>query len=586
MSHTKVPDVENIAKTGRVTAVCQEWTVREDSALAYRLQNQEFDQHLSGNRQRNALIREDFPKAKDEQIREQRMAEQAAAIYQQMLSEQEEIDNRIAKELADKMEQDERRKRKVIELRDQEIARQLLEKERQKVDTLHQVPMTGYLLSDQSPVPDLSPQKPVQPFQSSRPEMYPGPHLSPIRPTTYNANLPPRRQAPPMPLPLINPPLQELQVRNKLQEPVFKSNNFNKISSAEVYNEPYMPTVQNITDQMNRIDVVDVGLPIDELTERQIQEERDAELARKLQEQEGSLEDSILNRDRMLAIEAQDKELAKMLQERERAKAKRARERAKQKALAKKQQLQQPIDRPNDQLMPDDSYAFPADVLPSHAGSVPRAVAAHPDLYAVPNAEEDISYSLPADVLPQNGKSYSPNKGDSHNSEGKDLISLSSGSCNPSLERGSAASRPTHLDLRSPLNRINKPRLPDPDVCELPSPSASVATSGGGISPVTPSPGGHHNIAMAIDPTYTRRGGGYSRGTTSSIASAVSDSSGTITTSTTGSSPGMVLPSPDICDLDDENPAPPYMPIQGQRRTASLEKKQKKKSKEGGCKQQ
>nr|CAI5846971.1 unnamed protein product [Callosobruchus analis] len=84
---------------------------------------------------------------------------------------------------------------------------------------------------------------------------------------------------------------------------------------------------------------------------------------------------------------------------------------------------------------------------------------------------------------------------------------------------------------------------------------------------------------MAIDPTYTRRGGGYPRGTASSITSAVSDSSGTITTS-------MVLPSPDICNLDDENPAPPYMPIQGQRRTASLEKKQKKKHKEGGCKQQ
>ncbi|CAH1954901.1 unnamed protein product [Acanthoscelides obtectus] len=458
MSHTKVPDVENVAKTGRVTAVCQEWTVREDSALAYRLQNQEFDQHLSGNRQRNALIREDFPKAKDEQIREQRMAEQAAAIYQQMLAEQEEIDNRIAKELADKMEQEERRKRKAVELRDQEIARQLIEKERQRVEKLHQ--MTGFSHSDQGLVPDLSPQKPVQPFQSVRPEMYPGPHLSPLRPTTYNANLPPRRQAPPMPLPLNNSPFPELPARNtptehpfpmrtNVQDSPFKNNNFDEISSAEVYNEPYSPAVKNLTDQMDRIDVVDVGLPLDELTERQIQEERDAELARKLQEQEGSLEDSILNRDRMLAIEAQDKELAKMLQERERAKAKRARERAKQKALAKKQQHQQPIDRPNDQLMPDDSYAFPADVLPSHAGSVPRALAAHPDLYAVPNAEEDISYSLPADVLPQNGKCYSPNKGESHNAEGKESNSLSSGSCNPSLERGAvAALRPTHLDLR------------------------------------------------------------------------------------------------------------------------------------------
>ena len=45
-------------------------------------------------------------------------------------------------------------------------------------------------------------------------------------------------------------------------------------------------------------------------------------------------------------------------------------------------------------------------------------------------------------------------------------------------------------------------------------------------------------------------------------------------------------------DDDDENPAPPYMPIQGQRRTASLEKKRKpnkltkEKQNKASCKQQ
>jgi hypothetical protein len=48
----------------------------------------------------------------------------------------------------------------------------------------------------------------------------------------------------------------------------------------------------------------------------------------------------------------------------------------------------------------------------------------------------------------------------------------------------------------------------------------------------------------------------------------------------------MVLPPPDISEVEDESNIPPYMPIQGQRRTASLEKKQKKKNKDGGCKQQ
>lgn len=82
---------------------------------------------------------------------------------------------------------------------------------------------------------------------------------------------------------------------------------------------------------------------------------------------------------------------------------------------------------------------------------------------------------------------------------------------------------------------------------------------------------------MAIDPTYTRRGGGYRP------PSSYDTTSSTVTTSTSSCSPG-VLPNPDLGENEDENPAPPYMPIQGQRRTASLEKK-KKKHREG-CKQQ
>ncbi|CAG9816053.1 unnamed protein product [Phaedon cochleariae] len=553
--------MENFPRTGRVNEVCQEWMVREDGALAHRLQNQEFDDHLSGNKHRNALVREDFPKAKDEQIREQRMAEQAAAIYQKMLAEQEEIDNRVAKDLADKIEREERMKRRAAELNDQEIARQLLEKERLRVERLHQMPPAG---------PPYSPQKPMH----LPPKMET--QISPHRPNpqNYQANLP-RRQALPMPLP------NQVQMYNNNHPPI--SHNHFDVSSAELYNEPYNPA-QNLSDHLNLIELADIGLPIDEVSERQIQEEKDAELARKLQEQEGSLEETLINRDRMLAIEAQDKELAKMLQERERAKAKRARERAKQKALAKKQQ-QADGDRDVNQLMPDDSYAFPADVLSHHGARVPGMVTAHPDLYAVPNPDEDVNYSLPADVLP-NGRSsglshnfkqnYSPSKFDSYGGELKEINGVGLPSHNPPLDRSVVtsvpASRPTHLDLRSPLTKINKPRFPDPETCDSP----------GSSTPAT-SPSQHTNIAMAIDPTYTRRG--YRDGNPSYRASSSFDTnSSTVTTSTSSSSPG-VLPPPDLPELDEDNPAPPYMPIQGQRRTSSLEKKQKKKSKDG-CKQQ
>lgn len=45
-------------------------------------------EHYSGNKYRNAQVREDLPCAREEQLREQRLAEQAAALYHQMILEQ------------------------------------------------------------------------------------------------------------------------------------------------------------------------------------------------------------------------------------------------------------------------------------------------------------------------------------------------------------------------------------------------------------------------------------------------------------------------------------------------------------------
>ncbi|XP_014211695.1 trichohyalin [Copidosoma floridanum] len=83
--------------------------------------------------------------------------------------------------------------------------------------------------------------------------------------------------------------------------------------------------------------------------QRLIQEEKDQELARKLQEEEalttadvpdGAVMNEQLMLDHKFAMEAQDAELARMLQDKERAKAKRARERAKLKKLERQQQLE------------------------------------------------------------------------------------------------------------------------------------------------------------------------------------------------------------------------------------------------------
>lgn len=366
---------DKLLPRGRVNEVCQEWMVREDGALAYRLQNQEISEHLSGNKYRNAVVREDFPRAKTEQMREQQLAEQTAMIYQRMLAEQEEQDNIVAKQLAADLEQEERYKRRIMEAQDKDIAKQMLNSEK------------------------------LQKMEASPPQR------------------PPKRQSKAMPLP-----------------------QWHSAEGADLYTEPYRNPVK-IATQFERINLIEV---MDESTERLLQEEKDAALARQLQEQEGSLED----RDRMLAIEAQDKELAKMLQERERTKARRARERAKQKALAKKQQQQQDVD----QILPDDSYSCPADSIPPRACLSPRGFPNISDTYALPNQnEDDINYSLPADVLPSSSlmdnnikTNYSPHKGNYDSKLGEKIINGIDSSPNrrPSFEHEGPAIRPTQLDLK------------------------------------------------------------------------------------------------------------------------------------------
>ncbi|KAJ6645680.1 Coiled-coil domain-containing protein 50 [Pseudolycoriella hygida] len=94
---------DTFPKHGRVTEVCKEWRVHEDNALAQHLQSQEINEHYKGNRYRNQTVREDFPTALSEQNKEKENAERQAALYHQMINEQEEADARVARELAEKM---------------------------------------------------------------------------------------------------------------------------------------------------------------------------------------------------------------------------------------------------------------------------------------------------------------------------------------------------------------------------------------------------------------------------------------------------------------------------------------------------
>ncbi|KAF2892712.1 hypothetical protein ILUMI_13460 [Ignelater luminosus] len=543
---------DTLPKLGRVNEVCKEWTVREDGALAYRLQNEEISDHYQGNKYRNAVVREDFPRALDEQIREQQLAEQAAAVYHQMLAEQEEIDNLYAQQLADKLEREEKAKRRALEAHDERIA---------------------HLLDSEYGIPNYPPHKSPQRLTSASAHSLDGYPPSPYRPDkrNYNASSP-RRQAMLMPLPCDS---------NNTANSNVNINHVNIPQDHYLYTEPYKES-ESIADRFDQINIAEVGLPLDEVTEREIQEQKDALLARQLQLQEDANGQSQVDRDRLLAIEAQDKELAKLLQERERQKVKRAKERAKQKALAKKQQQQQIQEQDIHQIMPDDSYSNPADLLPSPQNidkgfslqSNTSQKYFHNQNQLVGN--DDVNYSFPVDVIPSKSydhsmkQNYSPKKqydAQPDVQENSKTINGINVYTNYSPEKINNSDlqqpvRPTQLDLKTPLNYSSKPRYPDPEFFE------------GQLS----SPSQHMNIAMAIDPTYNRR--------SQHSVPYCDTSSSTVTTSTSSSSPGIVLPPPDISEHEeDSSPVPPYMPIQGQRRTASLEKKSKKKSKDG-CKQQ
>ncbi|KRG02764.1 LIM and SH3 domain protein Lasp isoform X1 [Drosophila mojavensis] len=101
-----VPKKDALPRSGHVNEVCKEWLVREDGALAYKLQSQEINDFYKGNRYRNATVREDFPTALHEQIKETEQAQRQVEAYRRRLTEQEEHDKRVAKEIAEKLERD------------------------------------------------------------------------------------------------------------------------------------------------------------------------------------------------------------------------------------------------------------------------------------------------------------------------------------------------------------------------------------------------------------------------------------------------------------------------------------------------
>ncbi|XP_076653016.1 uncharacterized protein LOC143359159 [Halictus rubicundus] len=157
---------DSLPKAGRVNEVCREWLVHEDGALAYRLQDEEIREHYTGNKVRNAQVREDLPKAKVEQ-------ELEAMRYQSYVQQQEERDAMVAKQIALTLEREERQREKELqeqmrlqlrlddevtqlelekhiqEEKDEELARKLQQEEEENTIDTQDGPVDEQFLLDQ-----------------------------------------------------------------------------------------------------------------------------------------------------------------------------------------------------------------------------------------------------------------------------------------------------------------------------------------------------------------------------------------------------------------------------------------------------
>ncbi|XP_055683891.1 uncharacterized protein LOC129790443 [Lutzomyia longipalpis] len=598
---------EKLPKSGRVNAMCKEWIVREDGALAYQLQSQEISEHYRGNRFRNALVRQDYPTALHEQIKEKEYAERQAALYHQMINEQEEADAKLAYDLAIKVDnkEDDRGQRRLRNKEQLPIQNELPIPPRnantQRPNIIQHTPPIEHTNDKDTQLNYVQldlPQASTSGQNSTYDTVYNARsryedngdnnflqahsvlplddcpiNLQSHTPEKILAPLLPRREAlqgrenrfAEKPVDAFEQNLNEIGNTTKYshkhygslpEDDVAANCNFHKLSPAKfdylmgntssscagASNDALLDSHDDPIETLR-----DLGLPPEEIQEidrRARQERKDEELARQLQEQL-TCEMTQEERDRILAMEAQDKELARMLQDRERAKAKRAKERARLKKQQQQQQLEEDPKVPGKPLSMEsdgDSYANPVDFLENN--QLPQAYTRERrecyedtrgtssggyDHYGRNSFLNDENYSNPVDMLVQpNGTdqvkvSINVKKQTAGAKKHDDLHDYSMSASSSTNHQG--PTRPNHLDIRGPINRPAAPRAHLPE--------------------------GIDNIAAMIDPTYHQ---------------------------SSSSTPGSALTPPEMPEFSDHSssPVPPYMPIQGSRRSTSLENKKKK----------
>ncbi|XP_030567874.1 uncharacterized protein LOC115767713 isoform X3 [Drosophila novamexicana] len=571
-----VPKKDALPRSGHVTEVCKEWLVREDGALAYKLQSQEINDFYKGNRYRNAVVREDFPTALHEQIKETEQAQRQVEAYRRRLTEQEEHDKRIAKEIADKLERD------LQEQQQKELQQSELIAQKMQEIYVNLPPVPPPATRDKSRPPPRPAKASIRQQQQQLQQHEPNGSLEPS--TSQQARYLSQQQQPlqlqqqhfsqtdnyvglslipnivDMPAaatthsrlhPTHAPPKQLLKLSPEKYDQMVGNFALGNAKAAERHMQQHADDIELYVDPCDYASLREIGLPpeeLHELSKKLKQEQKDELLARRLQaiESKDSVRQEI--RDRMLAIEAQDKELAKMLQEREKAKMKRAKEKAR---LRKSQQKESGAgggagNGVNSLLCgTNGSHCGPLLALPQDCLSAAQAP-----------ADIDVeAYSNPIDVLNSSREQRQPNGTLTNGSLGRDSGSSHGGSMQRQQRQAAAAAAASSLTRG------------EDDIYTLPVDSCR--------------PGGHgaqRPISLHLAAESVQQHNSMTRSEHFGSEAGSHDS-----TLSSGHDVGPHLKYSKSGNFDQSaSPTPPYMPIQGTRRSNSSEDR-KKKLKDNKC---
>ncbi|XP_067658760.1 involucrin-like isoform X1 [Haliotis asinina] len=296
---------DTLPERGKVQQVCRQWLVHEDGVKAYQMQNEEFDFHYGLNRKNRRTVREDIPVAKVVQSEEEKLMQEERYQQLQALNAQAEEDEKVAQRMKVQLEVEDLQRQKMREVEDQEIARQIQEKEKKKYEK--------YL--------EKKKEKQLQ-KQREKLERQLAQHTEEARLVAADgASL--------------------LQLGSAVEDMNLDSGQRGTTANGHSRYRRRVTPAGHIEDDGDFSDFYTVPNDgsINPIEHRAIQELQDEELARLLQDQEHKRTKAEVDRGKLRQIEAQDEQLARVIQEQEKLKARKVKQRRKQ--LLEQQRQQQ-----------------------------------------------------------------------------------------------------------------------------------------------------------------------------------------------------------------------------------------------------